>query len=217
MSKRLIQNVEFAAVVFRNLSLVISMAVMPLVSMGQETFNTIRHERKIPVVDIVQSKNSKDVVPGLVRNVDEQESKEITIKGIAGMPLRNIIVTSSFGKRKDPFTGKLRSHKGIDLKAKEDSVLSILPGIISKVYYHKKLGITIEVKHGSFTSIYGHLRHAYVNKGSRVMDGQCIGLSGNTGRSTGPHLHFSLRYRGKIVNPLPYLLEIRNQLGSSRE
>lgn len=121
------------------------------------------------------------------------------------LPLDTIIVTSNYGNRKDPFTGKDRVHKGIDLRGNNDYVYSIMPGIVSKVGKNKGLGNFVEVKHGDFTSIYGHLYNVLVNAKQAVEAGQPIGISGNTGRSTGEHLHFQVNYQNQTVDPKPLL------------
>ena len=105
------------------------------------------------------------------------------------LPIDSMVITSHYGKRKDPFTGKIANHRGIDLKGNNDYVYSIMPGMVVKTGKNKGLGNYVEVRHGDFTSIYGHLYSVLVNAKQAVEAGQTIGISGSTGRSTGEHLH----------------------------
>lgn len=121
------------------------------------------------------------------------------------LPIDSMVITSNYGIRKDPFTGKAKSHKGVDLRGNNDYVYSIMPGVVTKAGKNKGLGNYVEVKHGDFTSIYGHLYSVLVNAKQAVEAGQPIGISGNTGRSTGEHLHFQMEYKDKTIDPKPIL------------
>ncbi len=116
-------------------------------------------------------------------------------------PLRNIIVTSPYGYRHDPFTGKRTFHNGIDLRANYEPVYSILPGEVVKVSRNKRAGLYITVKSGNFLISFCHLSTASVQKGDFLYAGQSLGVSGNSGRSTGPHLHLTMKYYQKAMNP----------------
>ena len=121
------------------------------------------------------------------------------------LPIDSMVITSHYGKRKDPFTGKIANHRGIDLKGNNDYVYSIMPGMVVKTGKNKGLGNYVEVRHGDFTSIYGHLYSVLVNAKQAVEAGQPIGISGSTGRSTGEHLHFQMEYKDKTIDPKPIL------------
>ena len=97
------------------------------------------------------------------------------------------------------------NHRGIDLKGNNDYVYSIMPGMVVKTGKNKGLGNYVEVRHGDFTSIYGHLYSVLVNAKQAVEAGQPIGISGSTGRSTGEHLHFQMEYKDKTIDPKPIL------------
>lgn len=116
-----------------------------------------------------------------------------------------LIITSKFGYRKHPITGKNKFHKGVDLRAKNQYVYSILPGKIIKTGQTKKLGKYIEIQHGNFKSIYGHLSSILVNKQQYVNVSQPIGISGSTGQVTAAHLHLGVKYMNKHINPEPIL------------
>ncbi|MCG8226372.1 M23 family metallopeptidase [Tenacibaculum finnmarkense] len=118
-------------------------------------------------------------------------------------PLRNkLIITSDYGYRNHPISKKKHFHSGIDFRGKEKSVYSILPGFVSKVGYHKKLGIYIEVTHKKgLKTTYGHLSKFYVLEETIIDLKKPIGLTGSTGNSTAPHLHFSAKLNNKNINP----------------
>jgi len=113
-------------------------------------------------------------------------------------------LTSGYGYRKDPFTGKRAFHGGIDLAVPENTeVISCGAGKIVKAGYNRTNGNFIIIDHGNkYKSYYGHLSQLLVKKDNEVKKGQVIGLSGNTGMSTGPHLHFQITLDGKTIDPL---------------
>jgi len=123
------------------------------------------------------------------------------------LPLKKLSVTSSFGYRIHPITGKYTFHSGIDLKANFDTVYAILPGIV-KAGYDNLLGIYIIIEYGDLKLIYGHLSQLFIMPGDVVESGVPIARSGATGRVTGPHLHFGVRYRQQCLNPLKFLHQI---------
>ena len=118
-------------------------------------------------------------------------------------------LTSRFGTRISPFTGKRQFHAGIDIAgAPGTDVISTARGKV--VYAGKKgpLGRTVIVDHGfGIRTHYGHNDKLLVKKGERVERGQAIAQLGSTGRSTGPHLHYTVEVRGKAVNPLDYIFD----------
>ena len=133
------------------------------------------------------------------------------------LPLKNIHVTSPFGNRRDPMNKQnRRMHNGLDLKAKYEEVYSMLPGVVTTASYSTNGGYYVTVNHGVCVCSYLHLSKVLVNKGQRIMAGQIIAVSGNTGkRTTGPHLHISCRWgdeKGKFFNPMLILGFISEQL-----
>lgn len=127
-------------------------------------------------------------------------------------PLENdtLIVTSSYGQRDDPFTGRRKFHSGTDYLSFSENVYAMMPGRIKSVGYKKKLGNYIEIEHGDFTVLYGHLYTVIGRKGDSLDAGQSVGISGSTGRSTGEHLHVEVKYKGKRMDPHPFVLYIHN-------
>lgn len=118
------------------------------------------------------------------------------------------ILTSGFGNRRDPLTGQAALHSGIDISAPPGRpVAATASGVVVKTEQYGGLGRAVFISHGfGRTTVYGHMSRLLVSPGQKVERGTPIGLVGNTGRSTGYHLHYEVRVDGKAVNPLPYLL-----------
>lgn len=118
------------------------------------------------------------------------------------LPLDFLKLTSAFGYRKDPVSSCTAFHDGIDLKCHHAHVYAMLPGIIKEVHYGRKgYGNYIVLEHGIFECLYGHLSTITVHEGDAITAGTVVGISGNTGKSTGPHLHIRLRKEGRSVDP----------------
>ncbi len=115
-------------------------------------------------------------------------------------------ITSGFGPRRHPITRERDFHEGIDLKADEGTaVYAARAGKVSFAGPKGGYGYLIILDHGLYETYYAHLSEILVYKGQFVEAGRLIARSGNTGFSTGPHLHFEIRLRGIPVNPLDYL------------
>ena len=128
-------------------------------------------------------------------------------------PLRKMKVNSPYGYRTDPFTGKRKFHNGIDLHARGDKVLAMMEGTVIKVGQDRASGKYVVLRHGEFTVSYCHLSRILVGKGAVVRPRDAVGITGNTGRSTGEHLHITCRRNGKSVNPA----KIFNYIKTTRE
>ena len=117
-------------------------------------------------------------------------------------------VTSNFGYRISPFTGLRQMHEGMDIaNAMGTLVLAPANGIVSRVDRENGLGKNITINHGyGILTKYGHLSETYVHVGKRVKRGEKIAAIGNTGRSTGPHLHYEIVVNGVNINPEKYIL-----------
>ncbi|HHD11944.1 MAG TPA: peptidase M23 [Deltaproteobacteria bacterium] len=117
-------------------------------------------------------------------------------------------LTSRFGKRRDPFTGRIQMHKGIDIANRVGTdVIAPADGIVTRITKMHSLGRLVEISHGyGIRTRYGHLSKVLVRVGQKVKRGQKIAEMGNTGRSTGPHLHYEVIANGIHVNPLRYIL-----------
>ena len=117
-------------------------------------------------------------------------------------PLNHIQVTSEYGMRKDPISGKQSKHSGLDLRARQDSVFAMLAGQIVKVGEDRRSGKYVTIDHGAVTVSYCHLSKVLLKEGTKVRAGSAVAITGNTGRSTGEHLHITCRYHGTTVDPM---------------
>lgn len=117
-------------------------------------------------------------------------------------------VTSTFGERTSPFTGFPQLHKGMDIANRAGSpVVASADGIIVQAGTDTGLGRLVVISHGyGIKTTYGHLSESFVHIGQKVKRGTKIGSIGNTGRSTGPHLHYEVSLNGVSVNPAKYIL-----------
>lgn len=122
-------------------------------------------------------------------------------------PVDNLMLTSSFGVRSDPFNGHRRAHKGIDIPGPVGTpIYATADGVVGRSSWVSGYGNMIEINHGNgIETRYGHMSKLMVEPNSRVRRGQIIGLMGSTGRSTGSHLHYEVRIDGEAVNPMPFV------------
>lgn len=122
-----------------------------------------------------------------------------------GWPTQNVHITSTFGWRVDPVSGKgTRLHRGVDFRGRRgDLALSVGAGTVTFAGHDAALGKFVTIAHNEgVTSLYGHLSDLLVHEGVHVQTGTAIGLVGNTGRSEAPHLHLSMKVDGVAVDPL---------------
>lgn len=118
-------------------------------------------------------------------------------------------ITSRFGYRVSPFSGKTALHAGLDIAAAPGSpVYSPADGVVVFASYDESYGKLISIDYGyGVTTRFGHLSQIYVQVGQRVSKWDVVGAVGNTGRSTGPHLHYEVRINGTAVDPINYILD----------
>lgn len=116
-------------------------------------------------------------------------------------------ITSAYGWRIHPITGKESFHNGVDLAAGQGTAIyAVRSGTVTTATYTSVLGYYVTVNHGDgFSSMSAHMTHYVVSPGDEVTKGQVIGYVGSTGWSTGPHLHFTIYYNGSTVNPMNYI------------
>lgn len=124
-----------------------------------------------------------------------------------GWPADGGWVSSGFGLRSDPFTGRTAFHEGVDIASRFGSPIKAMGGgVVSHAGEKEGYGLTVEVTHGNgYTTRYAHCKAVLVRVGDRVAKGQDLAHVGSSGRSTGPHLHFEVLRDGKAVNPSNYL------------
>lgn len=123
------------------------------------------------------------------------------------LPIEGTWNASAFGWREDPFTGARAMHEGVDFSAETGTpIMAAAAGVVVAAERHPEYGNVVEIDHGNdLTTRYGHASKLLVSPGATVKRGQVIALVGSTGRSTGPHLHFEVRYRGNAQNPNRFL------------
>lgn len=182
------------------------------------------NERKVSILTQIQDsllgrvlkeqiENKTLLVDSNAFNKDESTEKLPKIM----MPLKNkMTITSSFGNRVHPIFGTKKMHNGIDLQASYENIYAVMDGVVSATGWDSKGGGNyIKIKHfNRFETSYLHLSEVYYQVGEKVKAGFIIGKSGNSGNSTGPHLHFSVKEYGKIINPNHFLNDLTkaNQL-----
>lgn len=127
------------------------------------------------------------------------------------MPVKKqIAISSSFGSRTHPIFGNRKMHNGIDIPVSYESVYSVLDGIVTEAGWDSKGGGNfIKIKHfNRFETSYLHMSQIYYQVGEYVKAGFIIGKSGNSGNSTGPHLHFGVKEYGNYINPIYFLNDL---------
>jgi murein DD-endopeptidase MepM/ murein hydrolase activator NlpD len=151
---------------------------------------------------ITDREHKLDLMEGLIR--DKRMSEELLP---TGRPVEKGWVSSRYGYRNDPFTGKKTFHYGVDVAGKQDSnVVAVASGIVIWAGEKSGFGELVEVRHsGGYVTRYGHNHQILVKPGDLVIQGQPIALMGSSGRSTGPHVHFEIARNGKTIDPAKYL------------
>jgi murein DD-endopeptidase MepM/ murein hydrolase activator NlpD len=134
------------------------------------------------------------------------------------MPVASPYNASSFGYRIDPFTGQQAMHEGIDFITDIGTpVVAAAGGVVQFAGFHPQYGNMIDIDHGNdLVTRYAHLSKVQVKEGDLLQRGRRIAESGTTGRSTGPHLHFEVRFRGAAQNPTKFLLATNPQIPVAR-
>lgn len=148
---------------------------------------------------------SADNLSALESQLMERRIKSILLPTL--VPINFNHIGSIFGRRIDPIAGVRALHEGVDFVADPGTpVIAAAGGVVISASFHPEYGNLIEIDHGNeFSSRYAHLSKIRVKPGQLVKRGQLIALSGNTGRSTGPHLHFEVRFKGVAQNPERFL------------
>lgn len=190
------------------------------VSNAKAQFNTVSDNVCLYKVRKVEEKSSfsaNSSVYSIMKNQPQQKTDSVDNKQkqwtsnypSITYPLKSIKVTSPYGYRRDPFTGKLSWHNGLDLRAKNEPAYAMMDGIVEKVGYDNRSGNYVTLRHGNYHVSYCHLSSIMVRKGEYVYPGIIVGVTGNTGRSTGSHLHLTCKKDGKSINPMNLILSIK--------
>ena len=136
----------------------------------------------------------------LTRNLGEQIFPE-------GRPVKAGWISSYFGKRTDPFTGKTARHKGVDFAGKAGAdIIAVASGVVTYSGNRFGYGLMVEIDHGNgYVTRYAHNAENAVKVGDEVRKGDVVGYIGSTGRATGPNLHFEVLKDNKVLNPLNFI------------
>jgi murein DD-endopeptidase MepM/ murein hydrolase activator NlpD len=158
-----------------------------------------------------QMENRTDQLGVLEAQLFEQAVKKKAMPTM--MPVSAPFNASGFGYRIDPFTGQQAMHEGIDFITDTGTpVVAAAGGVVQFAGFHPQYGNMIDIDHGNdLVTRYAHLSKVMVKDGDLLQRGRRIAESGSTGRSTGPHLHFEVRFRGAAQNPSRFLLAANPQ------
>ena len=153
----------------------------------------------------VDTSARNDLMTAIESRLFEQKIKKLMIP--TQMPVPEVSTGSGFGWRIDPFTGMSALHQGLDFPASVGTtVLSAAGGVVVTQEVQPHYGLVIEIDHGNeVLTRYAHLSRTFVKKGDLIKRGQKMAEVGNTGRSTGPHLHFEVLVRGVAQDPQKFL------------
>ena len=140
----------------------------------------------------------------LDRNLEQERTP-------AGWPVSSGWISSGFGERNDPFTGKKATHEGLDFAGTKGSeVLAVASGAVTWSGSMQGFGKLVEIDHGNgYVTRYAHNDQLLVKAGDRISAGQKIAKMGSTGRASSPHVHFEVLYKGKAVNPYKFVKQGR--------
>jgi murein DD-endopeptidase MepM/ murein hydrolase activator NlpD len=160
-----------------------------------------------------------DIINELAEKINDRQQQLETLESlmvdrslqddvfVAGRPVLKGWMSSRYGRRTDPFTGKVAWHSGVDFAGKQGSeIVSVASGVVVESGESNGYGGMIKVNHGNgFQTRYAHNKKNFVKVGDVVKKGQIIALMGSTGRSTGPHVHFEVYKYGRPVDPAAYI------------
>ncbi len=168
---------------------------------------TLAQKRQVKQIALYPSEKTTTIpnIPSVAKftKTSERPAKVVVPKVVT--PLSEYRISSGFGWRKHPVTGKKDFHNGIDLAARAQVVRSVMDGKVESTGYHKNLGNYVRIDHGFAKSIYGHLSRITVSAGQHVSAGYPIVITGTSGRTTGEHLHFSIRRNNTYIDPSKFL------------
>lgn len=154
------------------------------------------------------SKESQLKEQNILRLWESLSNRQSLLRATPQVKPTNGWFTSKFGYRKSPFTGRPVMHKGLDIAAPPGTpIIAPADGVISYAGYDSGYGKLISIDHGyGMVTRYGHVSKIYATLGQKIKRGDVIGAVGNTGRSTGPHLHYEVRINNVPVDPSNYIL-----------
>lgn len=203
----------------KSILVILISAFVPIVSFAQ--FNTIGDVVSHPSIKTIKNPSDQTVAPkdsilpletASAEIFDRMEGKEERLRTYLSVsfPLKKIQINSKFGMRMHPVYHKYIMHNGIDLHARHEDVLSMLPGKVLRVGYDSRSGKYVTVQTANYTVSYCHLSEQYVKTNDYLHAGEPLGLTGNTGASTGEHLHLTTKKDGKAFDPTILLNYVKN-------
>lgn len=168
---------------------------------------------------LVSSPDISNMLDGLARQIKDRERQLSVLESListrnlsrqivpGGRPVTQGWISSYFGQRTDPFTGRNAYHRGIDFAGPAGSqVVAVASGVVTYAKERFGYGKTVEINHGNgYVTRYAHNQRVLVAAGDTIQKGQAIALMGSTGRSTGPHLHFEVLKQGRAVDPMSFV------------
>ncbi len=212
------QNMDQSLLTLRERVEQLAGRVHGLVNQAESEFPVERSSRPQGGVAIpLDANNARELMQSEMASLDEQmdrllpELERSLARELArpvGIPVAgNQDISSRYGVRGNPFGRGHEFHNGVDFVIDTGTpILASGPGVVEAAGYEGPNGNRVAINHGfGYRSVYAHLSKVQVKPGDQVKRGQIVGLSGNTGRSSGPHLHYTLYYHGKTINPDRYL------------
>ncbi|MES9906523.1 MAG: M23 family metallopeptidase [Sedimenticola sp.] len=190
--------------------------------LGEFSFGREPGQGGIDPEDATLSVDAEDLLTDMKRlsfSIDDRAHKLELMEGLlfntsvhqdlkpAGRPVTKGWVSSPYGYRKDPFSGKKAFHRGVDVAGKENSeVVAVAAGVVIWAGKKQNYGHLVEIRHADgYLTRYGHNSKVLVKRGELVTKGEVIAQMGSSGRSTGPHVHFEIARNGQTINPAKYL------------
>ena len=164
-------------------------------------FDTLDSEPEVPVLEKIRAAAGR-----------WQQVENVFLSMPLVTPVKHYYVASRFGRRRDPFNGRWARHEGLDLAGPmKQHVFAAASGVVTFAGWRANYGGLVEIDHGNgLVTRYGHLYKVKVKKGEQVAVGDKVALLGNTGRSTGPHVHYEVRYKDKPLDPYKFLRATRD-------
>lgn len=187
--------------------------IMPIQTVSEDNAEGNGKKERVKIDEYTEDSESAL----LFKELKEEDLRRLDLlsqRSTVSMPLQRFYLTSKFGYRRDPLGQGTRFHDGVDLRCSYEPVFAMLPGVVTKVQYgNTGYGNYVVLNHGNIECLYGHLSDIGVDAGEVVQAGDVVAISGNTGRSTGPHLHVKMTYMGQRVDPLVFIEYINDYIG----
>jgi murein DD-endopeptidase MepM/ murein hydrolase activator NlpD len=162
-----------------------------------------------PSLQRMDARQLNEDLESILGNLEERQEELDCMPSISPVDPGESWLSSSFGMRTSPFTGRKHFHPGVDIAgSKGTPILAPAKGRVAFVGKNGSLGLSVEIEHNSsWRTTYGHLLESPVKKGQLLERGEIIGYMGNSGRSTGYHVHYEIEKDGKRINPIDFMMD----------